>query len=154
MTDQTWGAPAAADTLIIGSAMNALASGAGVVGAEVDNSAARYPFMDIFLSVDTDRASSGTTARIDFYLMAAPDGSNYPDPPGSTALDVTPGYFIGSIPSVKQDGTVTNFLSGWLRRVEIPPFRFKIVMIQTLGAAFPSNNNAVCQGYRYGFSFS
>ena len=41
-----------------------------------------------------------------------------------------------------------------LRRVEIPPFKFKIVMVQTLGVAFPSNNNAVCQGYRYGFSFS
>lgn len=148
MANFLWSTPGSADTLVAGASLNALADGAGVVGAEVDNSGDRKTHMEIWFRVDTDRASAGTDARLDFYLIDAPDGSTYPDPPGSTAADVTESYYKGSIASVKRGGTVTNFTSGHLT-VAIPPRRFKLVVFNELGVALPSNNNTLCQGYRF-----
>jgi hypothetical protein len=149
MADFLWDTPGTADTLATGASLNALADGSGVVGSEVDNSSDRKTMMDIWFKVDTDRTSSGTDARVDFYLIPAPDGTNYPDPPGSTAADITGTYYIGQISSVKRNNTVTNFTSGALRGVVIPPFKFKVVVFNELGVALPSNNNTICEGKRY-----
>lgn len=144
-----WATPGAADTLVAGSDLNALADGAGKIGATaIDNSADRKTHMDIWFKVDTDLTSVGDAACLDFYILYAPDGTNFPDPPGSTPADVTDGYYAGSISSVKRGGTVTNFLSGHVT-IEIKPLKFKIVVFNALGVALPSNNNTICQGYRY-----
>lgn len=149
MTNFLWSTPGTADALFTGASLNALADGAGVVGSEVDNSANRKTLMDIWAKVDTDVVSVGTDAALDFYLIAAEDGTNYPDPPGATAADVTGTYYIGSISSVKRAGTVTNFTSGHLRGIMIPPFKFKIIVFNELGAALPANANTVIEGRRY-----
>ncbi len=148
MADFLWSTPGAADTLVTGAALNALADGAGVIGSEIDNSTARKTHMEVWFRVDTDRTSVGTDARVDFYLIDAPDGSTYPDPPGATAADVTESYYKGAISSVKRGGTVTNFTSGHLT-IAIPPRRFKLVVFNELGTALPANNNTLCYGYRF-----
>lgn len=148
MASFLWSTPGSADTLVAGSALNALADGAGVIGSQVDNSSDRKTHMEIWFAVDTDRTSVGTSARLDVYLIDSPDGTSYPDPPGTTAADVTESYYKGTISSVKRGGTVTNFLSGHLT-VTIPPRKFKIVVFNALGVALPSNNNTVCAGYRF-----
>jgi hypothetical protein len=149
MTDFLWDTPGAADTLIAGASLNGLTDTSGVIGSQIDNSADRKTLMDIWFNVDTDITAVGTDARIDFYLIPAPDGTNYPDPPGSTAADITANYYIGSISSVKRAGTVTNFTSGVLRGVTIPPWKFKVAAFNELGATMPANNNTLCYGYRY-----
>lgn len=149
MADFLWDTPGSADTLIAGSSLNALADAAGVIGSEINNTTDRKTHMDVWVVVDTDITSVGTDARLDLYLVPAPDGTNYPDPPGSTAADVTGTYYVGAISSVKRAGTVTNFTSGVLRGISIPPWKFKIVLFNELGAALPSNNNTLCYGYRY-----
>jgi hypothetical protein len=149
MANFVWSTPGSAEALFTGASLNALADGAGVIGAEIDNSSDRKTLMDIRAVVDTDVVSVGTDARLDFYLIPAVDGTNYPDPPGATAADVTATYFVGSISSVKRNSTVTNFLSGTLRAVMIPPYRFKIIVFNELGAALPANANTVIQGRRY-----
>jgi len=148
MANFLWSTPGSADTLVAGSGLNALADGAGVIGAEIDNASDRKTHMELWFKVDTDRTSVGTDARLDFYLIDAPDGTTYPDPPGTTAADVTESYYKGSISSVKRGGTVTNFTSGHLT-IAIPPRKFKIVAFNKLGVALPSNNNTLCLGYRF-----
>lgn len=148
MSNFLWSTPGSADTLVAGASLNALADGAGVIGADIDNSSDRKTHMEIWFKVDTDRTSVGTDARLDFYLIDAPDGSTYPDPPGSTPADITENYYKGSISSVKRAGTVTNFTSGHLT-IAIPPRHFKIVVFNELGVALPSNNNTLCYGYRF-----
>lgn len=144
-----WATPGAADTLVAGSALNALADGAGVIGSQVDNTSDRKTHMTIWFAVDTDRVSVGDAACLDFYLIAAPDGTNYPDPPGtSVAADVPDTYFKASLSSVKRGGTVTNFTSGHAI-IDIPPRKFRIVVFNELGVALPSNNNTLCYGYRF-----
>jgi hypothetical protein len=149
MADFLWDTPGSADTLVAGASLNALADGSGVIGSEIDNTSARKTLMDIWLKVDTNITSVGTDSRVDLYLIPAPDGTNYPDPPGATPADITPNYYVGSISSVKRDGSVTNFTSGVLRGVQIPPWKFKIAMFNELGAALPSNANTLLYGYRY-----
>lgn len=150
MTSFLWSTPGTADTLVAGASLNALADGAGVIGAEIDNSTDRKTLMSVRLVVDTDITAVGADARVDLYMIVAEDGTNYPDPPGSTAADVPQAYFVGSISSVKRAGTVTNFLSGHTRRpIIIPPRKFKIIPFNELGAAFPANNNTVLVGYRF-----
>lgn len=149
MADFLWDTPGSADTLITGAALNALADGSGVIGSEIDNTTDRKTLMDIWVKVDTDITSVGTDARIDIYIIPALDGTNYPDPPGSTAADITDSYYVGQISSVKRAGTVTNFTSGALRGVVIPPWKFKVAAFNELGAALPSNNNTLFYGYRY-----
>lgn len=148
MANFLWSTPGSADTLVAGAALNALADGAGVIGSQIDNSADRKTHMEIWFAVDTDRVSVGTSARLDFYLIDAPDGTNYPDPPGATAADITEAYYKGAISSVKRGGTVTNFMSGHLT-VTIPPRKFKVVVFNALGVALPSNSNTICAGYRF-----
>lgn len=148
MANFLWSTPGSADTLVAGASLNALADGAGVVGSEIDNTTDRKTHMELWFKVDTDRTSSGTDARLDFYLIEASDGTNYPDPPGSTAADVTDSYYKASMSSVKRGGTVTNFTSGHAI-IDIPPRKFKIVVFNELGVALPSNNNTLCYGYRF-----
>lgn len=148
MANFLWSTPGSADTLITGANLNALADGSGLVGAEIDNSTDRKTHMEIWVKTDTDLTSSGSDARLDFYLIAASDGTNYPDPPLTTAADVPESYFVGSISSLKRGGTVTNFTSGQLT-IQIPPRKFKIIAFNELGVALPSNNNTLMYGYRF-----
>jgi len=148
MANFLWSTPGSADTLVTGANLNALADGSGVIGAEIDNSSDRKTHMEIWAKTDTDITSSGTDARLDLYLIEAPDGTTYPDPPGSTAADVPDTYFKASISSVKRGGTVTNFTSGHTI-IDIPPRKFKIIVFNELGAALPSNNNTLLYGYRF-----
>lgn len=149
MANFLWATPGSADTLLTGASLNALADGAGVIGSEIDNTTDRKTHMVVWVKVDTDITSVGTDARIDIYLISAPDGTNYPDPPGSTAADITDSYYKTQISSVKRAGTVTNFRSGHSEPIQIPPHKFKIVAFNELGAALPSNNNTLFYGYRF-----
>lgn len=148
MANFLWSTPGSADTLVAGSDLNALADGAGVIGAEIDNTSDRKTHMEVWVKVDTDRTTNGTDARIDLYLIDAPDGTTYPDPPGGTPADITETYYKGSISSVRRAGTFTNFTSGHTT-IAIPPRKFKLVLFNELGQALPSNNNTLCHGYRF-----
>lgn len=149
MSNVTWQAYGTADNLIGTASINSLADGSGVILDQVDNRTDKKRFGDLLIILGADVTSVGTDARIDVYLVPAPDGTNYPDPPGSTAADVTEGYYVGYISSVKRAGTVTNFLSGVLRGIELPPTKFKLVVFNELGASFGASGHTVSL-YRYG----
>lgn len=132
-----WAAPRTADS-IGGSAFNSLADAAGALSSEVDNSTDRDMFGDLELTQGGAVTSSGTDARVDVFLIPCPDGTTYPDPPGSTAANVPGSYFVGSMSSVDAVGTpaAVSFTRGVLRQITLPPFKFKILLVNELGAAF------------------
>lgn len=151
MATVSWSTPGSADTLVTGASLNGIADAAGVIGAEIDNTTDLKPFIDIELAFDT-ATGSGTDAYVGVYLIPAVDGTNYPTPPGSggTAAHISPHYWVGSILAVDQGGTARTLTRGVIQGVRCPPFKFRVVLVNQLNAAFPANNNSTCKGFRYG----
>ena len=131
----TWTAYNTADD-IGGTAFNSLADGSGALSSEVDNSSGLYMFADLEVTQGGAVTSSGLDARIDVYLVPTYDGTNYPTPGTSTTFTGT--QYVGVISSVETVGTVavTSFTNGTLRRIMLPPTKFKIGMVNELGASF------------------
>lgn len=134
----TWTAYNTADD-IGGTAFNSLADGSGAISSEVDNSSGLYRWADLEVTQGGAVTSSGLDARIDVYLVPVYDGTNYPTPGGATTFTAT--QFVGSISSVETVGTVavTNFTNGTLRGILLPPTKFKIGLVNELGASFNSS---------------
>lgn len=134
----TWTAYNTADN-IGGTAFNSLADGSGAISSEVDNSTGLYQFADLEVTMGSAVTSSGLDARIDVYLVPTYDGTNYPTPGGATTF--TGSQYVGSISSVETVGTVavTNYTNGTLRQILLPPTKFKIGLVNELGASFNSS---------------
>lgn len=132
----TWTAYRTADD-VGGTAFNSLADGSGAISSEIDNSSDRDMFGDLEVTMGGAVSSSGLDARIDVYLIPTKDGTNYPTPGGS-GTTFTGGQYVGSISSVETVGTIaaTNFTDGILTRLQLPPSKFKIGLVNELGAAF------------------
>jgi hypothetical protein len=145
-----WSALNSADTLCTGASMNALADGAGVIGSEIDNTSGKYTHMLVHIRPDTNITGSGLDSRVDLFILPAMDGTNYPDPPGSTAANVPTSYFAGSMSNVDGvgAGAAQTFRDGQLM-IPIPPCKFKLEVVNELGNPFPSNNNTVVEGFRF-----
>ncbi len=133
--DVLWSAYNTADD-IGGTAFNSLADAAGAISSEVDNGTGLFMFGDLEVTQGGAVSSSGLDARIDVYLVPVYDGTNYPTPGGATTF--TGSQFVGSISSVETVGTVaaTNFTNGTLRLIRLPPCKFKIGLVNELGATF------------------
>lgn len=150
MGDVTWAAYGTIDDLIATASFTSIATGSGVVLDPVDNSSAKKRFADLWVKFPSAVASSGTAARLDVYLIAAVDGTNYPDPPATTAANVPNSYKVGYISALKRGNTAVNFTSGVLRGIVIPPCPFKLILFNELGASTPSSGTFVIGTYRYG----
>ena len=135
----TWTAYGTADD-IGGTAFNSLADRSGAITSEVDNSGDLKQWGDLEVTQGGSVTSSGLDARIDVYLIPTYDGTNYPVP-GSSGSTFTGSYFIGTISSVDTVGTVavTSFTNGVLRSILLPPTKFKIGLVNELGASFNSS---------------
>jgi hypothetical protein len=138
----TWTAYGTADDLSSG--FSVLADAAGFLTIEVDNSSDLKMFGDLEVTSNSAITASGLDARVDVYLIPTYDGTNYPVP-GSTAATMTGGQYVGSISSVDTVGTVavTNYTNGTLRKIELPPTKFKIGIVNELGATFPAAANTI-----------
>lgn len=134
----TWTAYGAADD-VGGTAFNSLADGSGAITSEIDNGSGLKRWGDLEVTQGGAVTSSGLDARIDVYLVPTYDGTNYPTPGGATTF--TASQYVGSISSVETVGTVavTNFTNGTLRQILLPPTKFKIGLVNELGAAFNSS---------------
>lgn len=147
MATVSWSTPGSADTLA-STELNSLADAAGAIGAEIDNSSDKKLYMDVELALNS-ATGSGADAYAGLYLIPAPDGTNYPTPPGATGAQVPPQYWVGSFLGVDQGGTARQITRSMLRKIEIPPTKFKMVLVNQLGAALPASSNTL-KGWRYG----
>lgn len=129
----TWTAYGTADS-IGGTTFDNLADGSGGLSSEVDNSTDLKRWGDLEVTMGASVTASGLDARIDVYLVPTYDGTNYPTPGGASTF--TASQYVGSISSVETVGTVaaTPFTNGTLRGILLPPTKFKIGLVNELGA--------------------
>lgn len=128
-----WGTPTSWVDISNSNAL-AVADGSGAISAEVDNSSDKHVFGDVEVTLDSSATSSGLDARIDVYLVPiGSDGTTYPTPGGASTY--TDSQYVGKISSVETVGTVaaTSYQHGMLRRVPLPPSKFKFGFVNELG---------------------
>lgn len=144
--DVLWQAYNTADD-IGGTTYNSLADGSGGLSAEIDNGTGLFMFGDLEVTAGGAITSVGLDARIDVYLVPTYDGTNYPTP--GTATTFTGTQYVGSISSVETVGTVavTNYTNGTLRQIQLPPCKFKIGLVNELGAAMHSSMTVKMRRY-------
>ena len=143
----TWTAYNTADDISNTNAFGSVADAVGALMAEIDNGTGLYMFGDLEVTMGGAVTSAGLDARIDVYLVPTYDGTNYPVPGGATTF--TGSQYVGSISSVETVGTiaVTNFTNGTLREIRLPPCKFKIGLVNELGAT--TNATATVKMRRY-----
>lgn len=131
-----WTAYNTADDISNAGAFASIADAAGAISSEIDNGTGLFMFGDLEVTMGGAVTSVGLDARIDVYLIPTYDGTNYPVPGGATTF--TGSQYAGSISSVETVGTVavTNYTNGTLRGILLPPTKFKIGLVNELGAAF------------------
>ena len=137
-----WTARAAATTLA-STEINALASGSYATGPEIDNGTNLNQMMDVDLIL-ASAVTTGTGAPyVGIYLVPTLDGTNYPTLPAAT-VEPPAIYFAAAIPFTAS----TSFTRGSVVQVEIPPGKWKVLVRNVLGVAFPATGN-LAYGYQY-----
>ena len=128
-------------TAITGANMNALANAAYAMGPTIDNrptvgsvSADDLGYLEIVLASAVTPAAGAPNITV--YVIPAPDGTNFPSPPGTTA-GAAPVYFAQSFPMVASVSS-SRFVCP---NLILPPFIFEIMIQQNLGVAFPATGN-------------
>lgn len=139
MATLKWLAYNSADTAVAGTTMNAQANAAFTYGAEIDNSSGLYLYGDLTLALSS-AVTSVAPAYLSVFLIPNID-TNYvasSGNPGASYLVGTGSFTAGSIQYMQVRGLI------------LTPNKFKIVLQNNLGVAFPSTNTSVCSLYRYG----
>jgi hypothetical protein len=117
--------------------LNSLADGAGVLGAEIDNSTGLDTFLDLEVYVDTQGSARSAGAYISVHVIKALDGTNYEDYAGSTP----PAIWTRSMDAA----TTARRLAS-----EFPlpagQGKFKLYVVNHTGQAWPASGNTM--GYR------
>ena len=146
MSEAKWTAYGAADTLITGADMNSLANGSWATGVDtlVNNGTDLKLYMDIDLALASAVTAGAGSPRVDVYLIPVPNGTNPPNPPGTTAQAAPIPSYVGGILAVAS----ASFTRGSLRGIVIPPGSFGIIVQNNLGVSFPASGNTLL-GYRY-----
>jgi hypothetical protein len=127
-------------TTIMSTDLNSLANAAGVESAEVDNDADLDIFVDLQLEVTFGSAPT-ENAPVEVYLEGKVDGTNYPT---SSAEGRPRNGFVGSFIC----DNVTTLQRLHLPKVQLPPFDFKIFLLNKSGQAFPSSGTTL-KGFFY-----
>jgi hypothetical protein len=134
-----------------GSEVNSLASTNGVIAAtQQDNGPNLDLYMDLSISLGSVTSGAGAPT-IGFYMYPLnQDGTSYGDGAfGTSAAGPPPGaYLVGNIPVIP---SVTGVITGMLRRIELPPGKFKLVIQNNAGVALASSANTI-QGRSYNLS--
>jgi len=120
--------------------LKALASTSLILSAEYDNTSNLYAWLNLDLKV---RGASAFTSggTVDFWILAALDGTNYPDGTAGTAPARAPdGYFYLRAVNTAQRLAQTQ--------IQIPPCKFKVLIRNSGGQAFTAvDNENTLSGY-------
>ncbi len=105
-------------------------------GAEIDNSVNldKYGMLELTATFAT---APDTNGPLHLYLVTAPDGSNYGD--GSSTTDPGPDAYLLTI-SVRAATSIQRKMTRWF---EIPNAKFKLILENQCGFAFPATGSTV-----------
>lgn len=122
--------------------LNSLANGSSALGAEYDNATNLYMWGLFEINV-TWGTNPTAGALVNLYLIPAPDGTNYDDGSGSVAPPVT--AYIGGFPvrAVTSAQKVQLGGPGVPALVPLPPTKFKAVVTNNSGQAFPASGSTL-----------
>lgn len=136
------------DTAVAGASMNALADAGFALGAAIDNTPATGTFLygDLEIILSSAVTTGSGAPYIGVFVLPAMDGTSYPNPPGGSAGATPASYQVGSIVA----NPSTGFTVGHLRGIVLPPYLFKIEIVNHLGVALPATSTSTCKLYRYG----
>lgn len=133
------------DTAVAGTSMNALADGAYALGSAINNIPAAgttisYDMGDLAIGLSSAVTAGSGSPYIAVWILPAVDGTNYPSPPGGSAGNAPAGlsYTFPMVASVSTQYIVCP-------NIPIPPYNFKVMILNKLGVAFPSTNTSTCQ---------
>lgn len=114
--------------------LNSLASLNAVLGAAIDNSSNRYLYADLELYLDTFNTAVITSVTV--HIIASLDDTNYED--GSAG--VPPVKLADITFQIVTGNTVKRAIA---RGLLLPPGKFKLLLTNRTGAAFPAANNTL-----------
>ena len=126
---------------LLSTEMNSLANNAAALGAEFDNSAGLWLFGLFELNVTF---GTGPTAgsTVDLYIIPAPDGTNYDDAVTGASGSAPATSYAGGFP-LRNVTSAQKVPLGVVRRIELPPTKFKAFVINRSGQSFPSSGSTV-----------
>lgn len=123
--------------------LNSLANGSGALGAEYDNATNLYTHGLFELNV-TFGTNPTAGSLVDVYLIPAPDGTNYDDSTTGASPYAPPSTYVGSF-AVQATTSAQKVPMGGMGLAEIalPPTKFKALVINRSGQAFPASGSTV-----------
>jgi hypothetical protein len=117
--------------------LDALANGSYTNGsAAIDNTSNLYLLEDLELTV-TFGSSPTDKAPVEVYLLPSIDGTNYAD--GSSSVTPARSLFVGSF-LVRNTTSAQRLL---LRGVPLPPGKYKYMVKNGTGQAFPASGSVI-----------
>lgn len=129
--------------------LNSLANNAAALGAEYDNATNLYLFglFELNVTFGTNPTAGST---IDLYIIPAPDGTNYDDNTTGASGAAPSTAYVGGFPLRAVTTAQKVPLGVGLTRVELPPTKFKVFVINKSGQSFPASGSTVKMvPYRY-----
>lgn len=140
---------AAAQATVASTELNSLANGSAALGAEYDNSSGLY-IRGIFELNVTFGTNPTANSLINVYLVPAPDGSNYDDSVTGAGGSAPVTGYIGGFPLRAVTSAQKVPLGIGLQTIEIPPMKFKLLVLNNSGQSFPASGSTILlTPYRY-----
>jgi hypothetical protein len=137
----------AIDTAIASTSLNALANGSYAIGTSAinnsptDGTTVSYLKGDLTITLSSAVTTGSGTPYVTVWLLPAVDGTNYPNPPGTTAGAAPSSNIRGTYTGVASTSTTTITVEG----MDLPPYNFYVQVQNNLGIAFPSTNTSTCK---------
>lgn len=139
---------AASISTVLSTELNSLANNAAALGTEYDNSSNLYLWATFELNATFGSApTAGNT--VDLYIIPAPDGTNYDDNTTGASGAAPSTSYVGGFP-LRAVTSAQKVPLGVVRRVDLPPTKFKVFVVNGSGQAFPASGSTVKMiPYRY-----
>lgn len=138
MADIKWVDPGSS-VVYLTTQLNTLGSGANKLGGIISNDQASELFTHMAVEIDLAAPSSGRSlgGRVSIYLLHEMDGSNYDF--GSDSIDPSPSSWVGH--GLPPDDTTAVYMH--VHNIIIPPFDFKLLIMNSTGQDFAGTGNTV-----------
>lgn len=139
---------AASIATVLSTELNSLANNAAALGTEYDNSSNLYLWATFELNVTFGSApTAGNT--VDLYIIPAPDGTNFDDNTTGASGAAPSTSYVGGFP-LRAVTSAQKVPLGVVRRIDLPPTKFKVFVVNGSGQAFPASGSTVKMiPYRY-----